>query len=146
MELPIRNHTKTPYIYIYIYLSEPGRATESPISPMPRRTCSYETFDRLNHHRSQDRLKIIPDNGMHGDLPRYSPRRPNGHDSLRAYRPQLYEEPVVRPAVHHQHRLQVKPELFNGENDWDQYISQFQNCADLGRWSECAGISCSTQV
>ena len=35
-----------------------------------------------------------------------------------------------------QHRLQVKPEFFNGEEDWDQYISHFQNCADLGRWSE----------
>ncbi|MEW8542499.1 MAG: hypothetical protein AB2693_03110 [Candidatus Thiodiazotropha sp.] len=30
----------------------------------------------------------------------------------------------------------MKPEFFNGEDDWDQYISHFQNCADLGRWSE----------
>ena len=38
-------------------------------------------------------------------------------------------------AQQHQ-RVQVKPELYNGEDDWDQYVSHFQNCADLGRWSE----------
>ena len=119
-------------------MTEPGCAQES---PMPRavrhRSRSYESFDHLDHHHSPGRLRNIPDNGMHSELPRYSPRRPSGLDSLRPYRsPQRYEEPVVRPAVHHQHRLQVKPEFFNGEDDWDQYISHFQNCADLGRWSE----------
>ena len=38
--------------------------------------------------------------------------------------PQRYSEPVQ------------KPEFYNGEDDWDQYIAYFQNCADLGHWSE----------
>ena len=30
----------------------------------------------------------------------------------------------------------LKPDVFNGEEDWDSYFSHFQNCADLGRWSD----------
>lgn len=61
---------------------------------------------------------------------------PCGRNSPRAFRsPQRHEEPVIRPVMS-QHRLQVKPEFYTGDEDWDQYISHFQNCADLGRWSE----------
>ena len=110
-----------------MYMSEPGCAQESPMPHAVRhRSRCYENLDHLDHHHGPDRLRNIPDNGMHGDLPRYSPRRPNGRDSLSAYSPQRYEEPVVRPAVHHQHRLQVKPKFFNVEDDWDQYIFTFR--------------------
>ena len=30
----------------------------------------------------------------------------------------------------------VKPESYNGKDDWDEYISHFQDCAELGRWSD----------
>ena len=34
------------------------------------------------------------------------------------------------------HSIAIKPDTFNGDEDWDQYISHFENCADLGNWSE----------
>ena len=30
----------------------------------------------------------------------------------------------------------IKPDAFTGEEDWDQYISYFEDCAELGQWSE----------
>ena len=30
----------------------------------------------------------------------------------------------------------IKPEPYNGRESWDEYISNFENCADLGRWNE----------
>ncbi|KAH3700620.1 hypothetical protein DPMN_075597 [Dreissena polymorpha] len=30
----------------------------------------------------------------------------------------------------------VKPDSFTGEEDWDQYISYFEDCAELAQWSE----------
>ena len=80
----------------------------------------------------------MPDGNLSdaGDYGRYPSPRPRGRESPRAYRSsRRHEEPTFRP-VKQQHRLQVKPEFFNGDDDLDQYISHFQNCADLGRWSE----------
>ena len=30
----------------------------------------------------------------------------------------------------------IKPDPFTGEEDWEQYISYFEDCADLAQWSE----------
>ena len=32
--------------------------------------------------------------------------------------------------------LNLKPEPFNGSDDWEEYISHFEVCAELGRWNE----------
>ena len=80
----------------------------------------------------------MPDGNLSdaGDYGRYPSPRPRGRESPRAYRsPRRHDVPAFR-SVRQQHSLQVKPEFFNGGDDWDQYISHFQNCADLGRWSE----------
>lgn len=37
--------------------------------------------------------------------------------------------PMRRPA-------HIKPDPFTGEEDWDQYIAYFEDCAELCRWSE----------
>ena len=50
--------------------------------------------------------------------------------------PQRYIKPVPKATVQQHRRVQVKPEFYNGEDDWDQYIAYFQNCADFGHWSE----------
>ena len=49
--------------------------------------------------------------------------------------PQHYPDQVARPDASYS-CVHVRPEFFDGEGDLDQYISHFQNCADLGRWSE----------
>ena len=30
----------------------------------------------------------------------------------------------------------IKPDPFTGEEDWEQYISHFEDCAELGQWNE----------
>ena len=50
--------------------------------------------------------------------------------------PQRYSEPMPKPTAQQHHRVHLEPEFINGEDDWDQYISHFQNCAVLRRWSE----------
>ena len=32
--------------------------------------------------------------------------------------------------------LKIKPDNFDGLTDWDEYFSQFEDCAELGQWSE----------
>ena len=32
--------------------------------------------------------------------------------------------------------LTIKPEVYNGADDWYEYISHFEVCAELGRWSD----------
>ena len=32
--------------------------------------------------------------------------------------------------------IYIKPECFDGKDDWEEYISHFENCAELGRWHE----------
>ena len=32
--------------------------------------------------------------------------------------------------------LPVKPDTFDGTTDWDEYLSHFELCAELGRWQE----------
>lgn len=34
------------------------------------------------------------------------------------------------------YKLSVKPETFDGVEDWEEYISHFEICAELGRWSD----------
>ena len=101
------------------------------------RSQSRERLDQLYPRQSPDRGRRVPDRNLldAGDYARYPAPRPRRRESPKAHSPYLYEGPAPRP-VRQQHRLQVKPEFFNGEDDWDQYISHFQNCADLGRWSE----------
>lgn len=61
--------------------------------------------------------------------PRHYRQRPEDHGSMEAIEPRYRHRPT------HSH-LQIKPETFDGTDDWDQYISHFQNCAELGRWSD----------
>ena len=33
-------------------------------------------------------------------------------------------------------RFYMKPDHFSGDEDWDEYISHFESCAKLGKWSQ----------
>lgn len=33
-------------------------------------------------------------------------------------------------------KLSIKPETYDGIDDWEDYISHFEICAELGRWTE----------
>lgn len=35
-------------------------------------------------------------------------------------------------------KMIVKPDLYDGKGDWSEYISQFSDCAELGRWDDRA--------
>ena len=47
---------------------------------------------------------------------------------------------IVHDDAHNRHghtrSITIIPDTFNGEDDWDQYISHFENCAELGHWTE----------
>ncbi|XP_045206353.2 uncharacterized protein LOC123558545 [Mercenaria mercenaria] len=32
--------------------------------------------------------------------------------------------------------ISINPDKFDGEDDWEQYISNFEDCAELGQWTE----------
>jgi hypothetical protein len=47
----------------------------------------------------------------------------------------IYQDPEhccrnTRPAI------TIKPDKYSGEDDWEQYISHFQDCAELGKWND----------
>lgn len=120
---------------------------ENPL-PVPQPITHYEDMHRSRSHDSHGILSPSGSPVHHGNgrlgrsmssagehIRRPSPS-PCGRNSPQVFRsPQRHEEPVIRPVMG-RHRLQVKPEFYTGDEDWDQYISHFQNCADLGRWSE----------
>ena len=99
-----------------VYIPEPRGARDQRV-----RSRANEVFDSLHSNRSSDRRH---DAGDH--VRQRSPE-------ARSFYPQHYFEP--RPAAQYL-RIHVKLEFFNRKDDWDQYISHFHNCADLGRWSE----------
>lgn len=68
----------------------------------------------------QDADDTLPDRRSHGygDGPVCSPQRGNRDDHFR------------NPA----YGVAVKPELYDGTEDWEEYISHFEVCAELGRW------------
>lgn len=47
--------------------------------------------------------------------------------------------PIAHTRAHnpssHRHVL-MKPESYDGRGDWEEYFSHFNDCAELGRWSE----------
>ena len=120
---------------------------ENPL-PVPQPITHYEDLHRSRSHDSHGILSPSGSPVHHGNgrlgcsmssagehIRRPSPS-PCGRNSPQVFRsPQRQEEPVIRPVMG-RHRLQVKPEFYTGNEDWDQYISHFQNCADLGRWSK----------
>ncbi|MES9884510.1 MAG: hypothetical protein ABW185_27000 [Sedimenticola sp.] len=66
-------------------------------------------------------------------------RSPVRHYGRPRYQDYLYRGNLTDVEPRFTHRpahLQIKPESFDGTDDWDQYISHFQNCAELGRWSD----------
>ena len=80
-----------------------------------------------NHNTENYMYNGEPIVRQHGFQPHCQniPRISQGHYGLGGYgyTPQL---PMVN----------LKPEPFNGEGDWDEYISHFENCAELGKWTE----------
>jgi len=43
---------------------------------------------------------------------------------------------IHRMPVHHERAPHVKPDAFTGEEDWDMYISHFEDCSRLARWTQ----------
>jgi len=36
----------------------------------------------------------------------------------------------------HRYKMSIKPELYDGGEDWEEYNSHFEICAELGKWHE----------
>jgi hypothetical protein len=36
----------------------------------------------------------------------------------------------------HRYKMSIKPEHYDGGEDWEEYISHFEICAELGKWHE----------
>ena len=51
----------------------------------------------------------------------------DGHDSRKNY---LWTTAILQPSI------TIKPDKFTGDEDWEQYISHFEDCAELGQWSD----------
>ena len=46
--------------------------------------------------------------------------------------PQQFPTPARTPVVN----VTVKPEPYDGKDSWEEYISHFEDCAELGRWTD----------
>ena len=51
-----------------------------------------------------------------------------GDDETQDY---VYRRPIFRETA-----PQIRPDSFTGEEDWDMYISHFEDCSRLGRWTQ----------
>lgn len=59
-----------------------------------------------------------------------SPTRNRNHDRDTGLQKQNYCCHDKRPAI------TIKPDKYSGDEDWEQYFSHFQDCAELGKWNE----------
>ena len=114
-----------------------GLHLESPL-PVPQPIINYEDMHRSRSHDSHVILspsgslvhhghcklgRSMSSAGEHIRRPSPSPCGRNSPQALRS--PQKHEEPAIRPVMG-RHRLQVKPEFYTGDENWDQHISHFQ--------------------
>ena len=92
------------------------------------------------------------EDGSDGDMPFTPPRRSRsfirphlfdyGHRDNRHPRRRSDSESdlgrFMNPGANYQQSevIYIKPECFDGKDDWEEYISHFENCAELGRWHE----------
>lgn len=67
-------------------------------------------------------------------LPERSPV-PNNHVFQEGPRP-FYRYPPAMMRDGPVTGTTIKPEAYNGRDSWEEYISHFENCAELGRWSD----------
>lgn len=97
-------------------------------------------------------FKVVDEIGQ-GDQPPLSPIPvmlgntpiPDANQESSQFLPRFSETPPTLPFMenrlsnHHRQNAEtqilVKPEPYNGKDDWDEYLSHFQDCAELGRWS-----------
>ena len=109
----------------------PVQEHELPMLADSRRNYSYDRQDHADLNHGPVRRRDLPQRRRY-DVEDNARQRHPGRDPVL---PQHYPDQAARPVANHS-RVHVRPEFFDGEGDWDQYISHFQNCADLGRWSE----------
>ena len=52
------------------------------------------------------------------------------------FRSRPHGQPIGGLHAAHQTGIRLKPEPYNGTEDWEEYLSHFQLCSELGRWTE----------
>ena len=87
-------------------------------------------------HRLEDRQCHTPIPGVDPACIRRNRFVP-GLDDTPPRRPFMFDrlDDNCQPGPGSMH-IVMKPEPYNGKDDWDEYISHFQDCAELGGWSD----------
>jgi hypothetical protein len=100
-----------------------------------------------SHSRHSDSHSLLIDDkdeydvpqGAHAPIPETPGQQmwtPQGHEMHRPNVPARYNNGNGHENQHGARRgLPVRPESYDGKGDWEEYISHFENCAELGRWS-----------
>lgn len=44
--------------------------------------------------------------------------------------------PLFRDRDWYRSSITISPDTYSGDDDWEQYISHFEDCAELGKWTE----------
>lgn len=104
---------------------------ESPEREITFRREQGET-DRTDHNNFEDANETLdePRAGAHG--------RGDG-DFARIHGAELYRQNTDCPGDRNTmvpYKLSIKPETYDGVEDWEEYISHFEICSELGRWSD----------
>ena len=109
--------------------------TESPENEVKFRTEEREGGTRHeNDNNYEDANETIeePREGIHvhgeGDT-RDRMRGVNGQGMIRG-------APNGRFHDDHRYKMSIKPESYDGVEDWEEYISHFEIYAELGKWRE----------
>jgi hypothetical protein len=84
---------------------------------------------------SDPEIQFNPGNGDHQEL-HQSPIHMQGQQDQRQYDRRTKDGHMYccygtpRPSI------VIKPDSFTGDEDWEQYFSHFEDCAELGRWTD----------
>ncbi|KAK3576213.1 hypothetical protein CHS0354_002813 [Potamilus streckersoni] len=91
---------------------------------------AVQTDDEFSDAVENDELIPYEKNGFHDADDILRGRK--GRDGPNSERPMVMSGGYLGAVLG---RFYMKPDHFSGDEDWDEYISHFESCAKLGRWS-----------
>ena len=94
----------------------------------------HNSFRRSRSPTDVPDLEPIPNSRRRRDAD-YLGIQHEGRNSTRVRTTPRYDNYMTRPAFNSRGPT-FKPEAFNGDEDWDSYISHFEICAEMGGWSQ----------
>ncbi|CAC5389914.1 unnamed protein product [Mytilus coruscus] len=105
-------------------LGESSDQKKTSVRSVSYENCSENKVDMEWQNNEIAMSEMDDDKFSTDDGKMFSPNTQNGHERKWGNAPRFCSE-----------QLPIRPDAYSGSDDWEEYFSHFQDCAELGRWS-----------